>query len=64
MTIIYQGKKTETSATTVAEFLEKEAGAWRSVVEYNGDVLAGETALDVPLSDGAVLNAYRIVSGG
>lgn len=64
MTIIYQGKPTETDATTVAAFLESRGGIKNAVIEYKGEILAGEAAGTAALEDGAELNAYRIVAGG
>jgi sulfur carrier protein ThiS len=64
MTIIYQGKPTETDATTVAEFLEPRGGVKNAVIEYKGEILSGEASGAAALEDGAELNAYRIVAGG
>ena len=65
MQIVYQGKLEETAATTVAEFLEgKGIRSGTSVVEYQGEVKAPGDNLDMPLSEGASLNAFRIVAGG
>ena len=64
MTIIYQGKPTETDATTVAAFLESRGGVKNAVIEYNGEILTGQAAGAAALEDGAGLNAYRIVAGG
>lgn len=64
MQITYQGKNTETAAATVGEFLASAGiGEGETVVEYNGEIL-GATAAATPLSEGAELNAYRIVAGG
>ena len=64
MTSIYQGKPTETDATTVADFLEARGECKNAVIEYKGEILAGEAAGAAALEDGAELNAYRIVAGG
>jgi len=63
--VMYQGSAVETGASTVAQFL-KERGVepGRSVVEYRGDVLVGEAALETPLVDGSELNVFRICAGG
>ena len=64
MTIIYQGKPTKTDATTVAAFLESRGGIKNAVIEYKGEILAGDAVGAAVLEDGAELNAYRIVAGG
>lgn len=65
MTITYQGKTTETSATTVAEFLSSQGLATsEAVIEYNGEIVSGDAAQSLALADGAELNAFRIVAGG
>ena len=64
MRIIYQGKAEETDAVTVAAFLAAHGGAQETVIEYNGEILAGDAAPAIPLEEGAELNVYRIVSGG
>jgi len=63
--VIYQGSAVETEASTVAQFL-KERGVEpdRSVVEYRGDALVGEAALETPLVDGSEINVFRICAGG
>ncbi len=65
MKIVYQGTETETSAPTVGAFLEGRGVApGTAVVEYAGAVYAPGDSLDVPLAEGASLNAFRIVAGG
>ena len=65
MKIKYQGKESETDADTVAAFLESQGtNVTEIVVEYKGDILSGEAALDAPLEDGAEHNVFRIVAGG
>ena len=66
MTIIYQGKSVETSATSVAAFLaDKGIDAATAIVEYGGEIYGKETDLSAQtLADGAELNVYNIVSGG
>ena len=65
MQIVYQGKKTETDATTVGGFLASAGiGAGEAVVEYNGEIVGAAGAATTPLVEGAELNAYRIVAGG
>ena len=65
MTIIYQGKPTETDATTVAAFLESLGVKTSEIVaEYKGEILSGAAALAAQLEQGAELNAFRIVAGG
>ena len=65
MNIKYQGRETETDATTVAAFLSTQGvKTAEAVVEYKGDILSGETALAAQLEDGAELNVFRIVAGG
>lgn len=66
MTIRYQGHDVETSATSVAAFLaERRIDAATAIVEYGGEIYGGGTDLSaLPLSAGAELNVYSIVSGG
>ena len=65
MKIVYQGTVEHTDATTVGMFLEgKGVAAGTAVVEYQGEIHAPGDSLDIPLSDGATLNAFRIVAGG
>ncbi|MBO7653530.1 MAG: MoaD/ThiS family protein [Kiritimatiellae bacterium] len=65
MKIIYQGKETETGTTTVTAFLAAQGvKANEAVIEYNGEILSGQPALDVSLQEGAELNVFRIVAGG
>ena len=65
MKIVYQGKPEETSAPTVGAFLEgKGVSAGTAVVEYQGEIRAPGDRLDMPLVEGATLNAFRIVAGG
>ena len=65
MKIVYQGKAEETDAATVGVFLEgKGIAAGTAVVEYQGTIHAPGDSLDLPLVEGAVLNAFRIVAGG
>ena len=66
MTIVYQGNSVETSATSVAAFLaEKGIDAATSIVEYGGEICGKDADLAaLALSEGAELNAFKIVSGG
>lgn len=65
MTIVYQGKKTETTAANVAEFLASAGVGPSAVVEYNGEILSSrDEAAGAALAEGAELNAFQIVSGG
>ena len=65
MQIIYQGKSTETDATTVGGFLASVGvAAGEAVVECNGEIVGAADADATPLEEGAELNAYRIVAGG
>lgn len=65
MKITYQGKPEETTALTVGAFLEgKGVAAGTAVVEYQGEIYAPGDSLDMPLAEGATLNAFRIVAGG
>ena len=64
MKIIFQGNAVETGSATVGAFLAEHGGAHEAVVEYKDEIFADAGALDIPLEDGAVLNVYRIVSGG
>ena len=66
MTIVYQGKNMETSATSVAAFLaEKGIDAATAIVEYRGEICGKDADLAaLALSEGAELNAFKIVSGG
>lgn len=65
MKIVYQGTTEETDAPTVGAFLEgKGVAAGTAVVEYQGEIHAPGDCLDIPLADGAALNAFRIVAGG
>lgn len=65
MKIVYQGKETESSAATVAEFL-KERGVRivAAVVEYKGEAYAPGEDLSMPLEEGAELNVFHMVAGG
>ena len=65
MKIVYQGNTEETEASTVGAFLDgKGIAAGTAVVEYQGAIHAPGDSLDMPLVDGATLNAFRIVAGG
>lgn len=65
MKIVYQGTEEETAAHTVGEFLaSKRVASGTAVVEYQGEILAPGDSLDMPLAEGATLNAFRIVAGG
>ncbi len=66
MEIKYQGKATETDATTVAAFLAgKGVNAKTVIVEYDGEIYGADSDLAaLPLTDGAELNVFNIVSGG
>ena len=65
MKIVYQGKETETSPTSVGGFLASiGVAADKVIVEYKGDILSAEAAASAPLEDGAELNVFRIVAGG
>ena len=65
MKIVYQGKEEETAAPAVGAFLEgKGIAAGTAVVEYQGEIHAPNDSLDMPLVEGATLNAFRIVAGG
>ena len=66
MKINYQGNDEETTATTVAAFLAgKGVNAKTAIVEYDGEIYGADSDLSaVPLTDGAELNVFNIVSGG
>ena len=65
MKISYQGNSEETTALTVGAFLEgKGVASGTAVVEYQGEIHAPGDSLDMPLVEGATLNAFRIVAGG
>ena len=66
MKIKYQGNDEETEATTVAAFLAgKGVNAKAAIVEYGGEIYGAESDLAaLPLTDGAELNVFNIVSGG
>ena len=65
MKITYQGNETETSAATVAAYLnEVGIAAKGSIVELDGAILAAAAAAITSLHEGAELNVYRIVAGG
>ena len=66
MTIRYQGNDEETTTTTVAAFLaEMGVNAKTAIVEYDGEIYGAEADLSaLPLTEGAELNVFNIVSGG
>ena len=66
MKINYQGNDEETTATTVAAFLAgKGVNAKTAIVEYGGEIYGADSDLAaLPLTDGAELNVFNIVSGG
>ena len=66
MKIKYQGNDEETAATTVAAFLAgKGVNAKTAIVEYDGEIYGADSDLAaLPLTDGAELNVFNIVSGG
>ena len=66
MKINYQGNDEATTATTVAAFLAgKGVNAKTAIVEYDGEIYGADSDLSaVPLTDGAELNVFNIVSGG
>ena len=66
MTIRYQGNDEETTTTTVAAFLaEKGVHAKTAIVEYGGEIYGAEADLSaLPITEGAELNVFNIVSGG
>ena len=66
MKIKYQGNDEETAATTVAAFLAgKGVTTKTAIVEYVGEIYGADSDLSaLPLTDGAELNVFNIVSGG
>jgi thiamine biosynthesis protein ThiS len=65
MEIKYQGKATETDATTIAAFLaEWGVKPTEAVVEVDGEIVAADAMAATPLREGAELNVFRIVAGG
>ena len=65
MKIKYQGKETETNATTVAAFLQDNGiAANEAVIELDGEIVAADAVAATPLREGAELNMFRIVAGG
>ena len=66
MKIVYQGKPVETSAASVAAFLEERGvGPDAAIVEYCGEIHCERSDLSsLALSEGAELNVFQIVSGG
>ena len=66
MTVIYQGKETETPATTVAAFLaERKVDGAKAIVEYAGEVYApGADLTSVELKPGAVRDVVKMMAGG
>ena len=66
MKIVYQGKPVETSAASVAAFLDANGvSAATSIVEYRGEIYGvGSDLAGLALEDGAELNVFRIVAGG
>lgn len=65
MEIKYQGKATETDATTIAAFLaEWGVKPTEAVVEVDGEIVAADAMAATPLHEGAELNVFRIVAGG
>ena len=65
MKIKYQGNETETSAATVAAYLnEVGIAAKGSIVELDGEIIAEDAAATTARRDGAELNVYKIVAGG
>ena len=66
MKIKYQGNDEETAATTVAAFLAgKGVTTKTAIVEHCGEIYGADSDLSaVPLTDGAELNVFNIVSGG
>ncbi|MDD4817975.1 MAG: MoaD/ThiS family protein [Victivallaceae bacterium] len=65
MKIVYQGEVTETSADTVAGFLNERNIPIQSVIsELNGEVCDGREPESPALHEGDALNVFRIVAGG
>ena len=65
MKIKYQGKETETDATTVAAFLvERDVKPTRTIVEVDGEIVSADAVGAMPLREGAEVNAFRVVAGG
>ena len=66
MKIQYQGNEEKTTATTVAAFLAgKGVNAKTAIVEYGGEIYGAEADLSaLPITEGAELNVFNIVSGG
>ena len=66
MTIIYQGKETETEATNVAAFLaERMIDGAKAIVEYAGEVYApGADFSSVELKPGVSLDVFKMMAGG
>ena len=63
--IVYQGKETETSPTSVGGFLASIGVAVdKVIIEYKGDILSAAAAAATPLEEGAELNAFKVVAGG
>lgn len=66
MTILYQGRESETSATCVAEFLtERQVDGAKAIVEYAGEVYApGADLTALELKPGASLDVFKVMAGG
>ena len=66
MEIIYQGKKAETDAATVAEFLAgRGVRTIAALVEYKGVAHSpGDDLSSLALEEGAELNVFHMVAGG
>ena len=65
MKVTYQGKETEAAPSTIAEFLEAQGvNIKESVVECNGEILAGGDALSTALAENDTIDAFHIVAGG
>lgn len=65
VSIIYQGDRITTAATSLAELsAELKLDTAHTILELNGEIFVPGSAQTRPLLEGAVLNAFRIVAGG
>ncbi len=65
MKVVYQGVVTETEAADLAGFLrERGLAVAELVIEFNGEILAGDAGSLPELRENDRIDVFRIVAGG
>jgi len=65
MKVVYQGSETETGAADLAGFLRERGLPFTElVIEFNGEILAGDAGSLSELRENDRIEVFRIVAGG